>query len=186
MGHVSKGVFRLNVRDAWRVPKEGPKGLVRRRVERGFRGDGFRDRWRSPKDGPAGVSAEASKGGIRQGFGKVSKGSERGGEFFRGHASVSDGLRKVFGAGLFEKGFPERTSKGWPSGLTFEGASGRVGSEGVFEGGLEGGLPEGFHGGRLWSLDSKWAAEIHRLDRTDRNAQDDEGRGIKDLQPGWA
>src|SRR6266498_2890899 len=78
LGHVSKGVFRLNVRDAWRVPKEGPKGLVRRRVERGFRGDGFRagfwDRWRSPKDGPAGVSAEASKGGIRQGFGTTPKG----------------------------------------------------------------------------------------------------------------
>src|SRR5205809_2176450 len=27
MRHVSKGAFRLNVRDAWRVSKEGPKGL---------------------------------------------------------------------------------------------------------------------------------------------------------------
>src|SRR5438105_5942606 len=48
---IFEGVFRLNLRDTWRVPKEGPKGLVRRRVGRGFRKNGFRDRWQSPKDG---------------------------------------------------------------------------------------------------------------------------------------
>src|SRR5438105_8842653 len=103
MGHVSKGVFRLNVRDAWRVPKEGPKGLVRRRVERGFRRNGFRDRWRSPKDGPAGASAEASKRGLRQGFGKVSKGSE-GGVSFGNTCQIPKGLRRrVVRAGGFER-----------------------------------------------------------------------------------
>src|SRR6266540_2276481 len=74
MGHFLKGGFLLNVRDAWRVPKEGPKGLVRRRVERGFRRNGIRDRWHFPKYGQEGASAEVSKGGIRQSFGLVPEG----------------------------------------------------------------------------------------------------------------
>src|SRR6266540_3912735 len=45
--------------------------------EKWLRAD-FRDRWHSPKGGPAEVSAESSKRGLRQGFGKVSKGSEGG------------------------------------------------------------------------------------------------------------
>src|SRR6266508_4036110 len=78
LGAASKGLrgsFRLALRVTWCVPKEGPKGLFRRRVERGFRGDdlraGFRDRWHFPEDGPAGVSVEASKGGNWEFFRKA-------------------------------------------------------------------------------------------------------------------
>src|SRR6266508_3732368 len=92
--HIFEGVFWLNLRDTWRVPKEGPKGLFRRHVERGFRRDdfraGFRDRWHSPKDGPEGASAEASKGGIRQGFGGGFERLRKRGGVFRGHASSSE------------------------------------------------------------------------------------------------
>jgi len=34
-----RGDFRLNLRVTWRVPKEGPKGLFRRRVEKGAFGE---------------------------------------------------------------------------------------------------------------------------------------------------
>src|SRR5438105_3557674 len=61
----------------------------------GFRAD-FRDRWHSPKGGPAGASAESSKGGLRQGFGKISKGSEGGSS--KGFPRGASGL-------VFEGGF---------------------------------------------------------------------------------
>src|SRR6266508_2177379 len=98
-----------------------PKGLVRRRVERGFWGDdlraGFRDRWHFPKDGPAGVSAEASKGGIRQGFGLVPEG-------LIGRASGTHvKLRKDSEGGVVRAGRFEKASgggfEGWSSGMTF-------------------------------------------------------------------
>ena len=114
-------------------------------------------------------------------------------ELRRGHpAGLRDGSEGFIGRVLREYvSFSERLRKalsGWhvPKGFS-KGSSGRVSSKGVpervFER-LRRGLPEGFRGGRLWSLDSKWAVEIHRLDRTDRNARDDEGRWIKDLRPG--
>ena len=104
LGAASKGLrgsFRLALRDTWHVPKERPKGLFRRRVEKGFRGDdlraGFRDRWHFPEDGPAGVSAEASKGGIWQGF-------EKGEGSFGDTRQTPEGLRKGLSIG-FRRGF---------------------------------------------------------------------------------
>ena len=88
--------------------------MVQRRVEKGFRKNDFRDRWRSPKDGPAGASAEASKRGLRQGFGKVSKGSEGvlSGTRVRLRRRVFEGVsERVFRTG-FRRGLSEVASKG--------------------------------------------------------------------------
>src|SRR5438128_6340061 len=103
-GFRRKG-FRSALGNTWRVPKVDLEGLFQRRVKRGFRGDdlraGFRDRWHFPEDGPAGVSAEASKGGIRQGFGKVSKTPKRGGErSFGDTRHLPKGLRRGLSVGF--------------------------------------------------------------------------------------
>ncbi len=100
-------------------------------------------------------------------------------------ARPEGGLRRGFREGVFERGCEGVFRRGFREGLPDRLPKGfRKGFRGGFRRRLRRGLPEGFRGGRLWSLDSKWAAEIHRLDRTDRNARDDEGRWIKDLRPG--
>ena len=90
---------------------------------------------------------------------------------------ASGRLRRGFGT----RGTLRRAPKGGCFGVARpKGVFERI-SERVFER-----FSGGFRGGRLWSLDSQWAAEIHQLDQTDRNARDDEGRWIKDLRLGFA
>src|SRR6266508_3712438 len=131
LGAASKGLrgsFRLNLRDTWHVPKERPKGLFRRRVERGFRRNGF-----GLASGTGGTLRKAVRQGFRRSLRKEAFGRASGrfrkapkeGSSFVDTSQTPEGLRKVFGAGLFEKGFPERASKG----VVFErfhgGGSGR-------------------------------------------------------------
>ena len=110
--HISKGVFRLNLRDAWHLPEEKPKGLFRRCVEGGFRRDGFRagfrDRWHFPKDGPEGgfdgdfegLSAEAS-GRLRKAYRSAS-----------GTCVIYRKASKGLLGWLVPKGFSKEISKG--------------------------------------------------------------------------
>src|SRR5438128_2293083 len=105
---------------------EGRSGRSLGAASKGLRGDdlraGFRDRWHFPEDGPAGVSAEASKGGIRQGFGKVSK---RGRGLSGTRVIFRKGSKELYRS-AFERAsggsFEGVSSKGLPrgsSGLTF-------------------------------------------------------------------
>src|SRR5438105_5033211 len=102
-----------------------------------------------------------------------------------GQVSYSEGFRRMFRRsfeGGIRQGFgtaPKVLSVGC-FGNTSHSPKGseRLFRGGTFRRGFRRGLPGGFRGGRLWSLDSKWAAEIHRLDWTDRNARDNEGRWI--------
>src|SRR5438132_13106278 len=100
-----EGVLRLNLRDTWRVPKEGPKGLVRRRVERGFRRNGF-----GLASGTGGSLRKRVRKGLRrklrkEAFGKAS------GRFRKAYRSgfgdtchLPKGLRRGLSVG-FRKGF---------------------------------------------------------------------------------
>src|SRR5207244_8598311 len=98
LGAASKGLrgsFRLNLRDTWRVPKEGPKGLVRRRVERGFRRNGF---------GLASGTGGTLRRTVRQGFRR---------NFERGHsAELREGFERVQNRGRVFRGQAARSEGG--------------------------------------------------------------------------
>ncbi len=99
-GHVA--------RSEGRTEGFGSKACRKGLSEKWLRAD-FRDRWHSPKGGPAGASAESSKGGLRQGFGKISKGSEGGSSkgFPRGASGLvlEGGFRRELRRVAFRAGY---------------------------------------------------------------------------------
>ena len=120
LGAASKGLrgsFRLNLRDTWHVPKERPKGLFRRRVERGFRRNGF-----GLASGTGGTLRKAVRQGFRrslrkEAFGRASGRLRRWEGSFGDTRHAPKGLRRrVVRAGGFER-FSGGSFEGWPSGL---------------------------------------------------------------------
>src|SRR5207244_9981284 len=83
-GDISRFRKSLSAQPSGHVARSegGTEGFGSKACRKGLSGNGFRadfrERWHSPKGGPAGASAESSKGGLRQGFGMISKGSEGG------------------------------------------------------------------------------------------------------------